>query len=155
MIDYSVCKLQNPMSEEEDVKYYARLQVSEVMDMEAFAEHVEAHASKFTCEEINAVLGTAVRCLRELLLQGCKIQLGSLGEYSMTVSSKGTRKAEDFTPQNIKQLRVRWTPGKKFRYMLDDAKFNMVASRAAQKAVLKAEKAGQDNVSLAAAKARN
>lgn len=148
MLNYSVCGMQNIQNEERDIKYYARLQVTEVLDMMAFAEHIEDHLGKYSAEEINAILGGAVRCLRELLLKGNKISLGALGDFHLTVSSEGTRKAEEFTPQNIKAMHVRWKPGKKFNNMLQDAKFSVVPSRKAQAAVLKAEKAGEKNVEL-------
>ena len=148
MLNYSVSGMQNIQSMEQDVKYYARLQIGETLDMMSFAEHIENHLGKYSAEEINAILGGAVRCLRELLLDGKKIQLGAMGAFHLTVSSEGTRKAEDFSPQNIKKVHVRWTPGPKFRDMLKDAKFTVVPSRKAQKAVLKAEKDGEKNVEL-------
>ena len=140
--------MQNIQNEERDIKYYARLQVTEVLDMMAFAEHIENHLGKYSAEEINAILGGAVRCLRELLLDSKQVSLGQLGKFKLSASSEGTRKADDFSPQNIKALRVRWTPGPKFSNLLKDAKFNVVASRKAQAAVLKAEKAGEKNVEL-------
>ncbi len=46
-------------------------------------------------------------------------------------------------------------PGTDFENLLTRAEFNQVASRAAQAATLKAEKAGETTVDLAAAKAGN
>ena len=49
------------------------------------------------------------------------------------------------TPDRVK---VQWEPGQQFKNLLDDAEFNLVASRSAQAAVIKAIKEGKTNVDL-------
>ena len=90
----------------------------------------------------------AVDCMREMLLEGKKIRLGDLGDFSLLLGSKGAESADKFTAQNINQVKVQWEPGKEFKNLLDDAEFNLVASRSAQAAVLKAIKEGKTNVDL-------
>ena len=90
----------------------------------------------------------AVDCMREMLLEGKKIRLGDLGDFSLLLSSKGAETADKFTAQNITQVKVQWEPGKEFKNLLDDAEFNLVASRSAQAAVLKAIKEGKSTVDL-------
>ena len=82
------------------------------------------------------------------MLEGKKIRLGDLGDFSVLLSSKGAETADKFTAQNINQVKVQWEPGKEFKNLLDDAEFNLVASRSAQAAVLKAIKEGKTNVDL-------
>ena len=90
----------------------------------------------------------AVDCMREMLLEGKKIRLGDLGDFSLLLGSKGAETADKFTAQNINQVKVQWEPGKEFKNLLDDAEFNLVASRSAQAAVLKAIREGKTNVDL-------
>ena len=90
----------------------------------------------------------AVDCMREMLLEGKKIRLGDLGDFSVLLGSQGAESADKFTAQNINQVKVQWEPGKEFKNLLDDAEFNLVASRSAQAAVLKAIKEGKTNVDL-------
>ena len=90
----------------------------------------------------------AVDCMREMLLEGKKIRLGDLGDFSLLLGSKGAESADKFTAQNITQVKVQWEPGKEFKNLIDDAEFNLVASRSAQAAVLKAIKEGKTNVDL-------
>ena len=90
----------------------------------------------------------AVDCMREMLLEGKKIRLGDLGDFSLLLGSKGAETADKFTAQNINQVKVQWEPGKEFKNLLDDAEFNLVASRSAQAAVLKAIKEGKTSVDL-------
>ena len=86
--------------------------------------------------------------MREMLLEGKKIRLGDLGDFSVLLGSQGAESADKFTAQNINQVKVQWEPGKEFKNLLDDAEFNLVASRSAQAAVLKAIKEGKTNVDL-------
>ena len=60
---------------------------------------------------------------------------------------------EKFTAENIKSVNIVFTPGTDFENLIGKAEFNVVASRVAQAATLKAEKTGATTVDLAAAKA--
>ena len=55
---------------------------------------------------------------------------------------------DKFTAQNITGVKVQWEPGQEFKNLRDDAEFNLVASRSAQAAVIKAIKEGKTNVDL-------
>ena len=67
---------------------------------------------------------------------------------SIRLSSKGAEDADKFIAQNITDVQVLWEPGSEFKNLLADAEFNLVASRSAQAAVIKAIKAGKVNVDL-------
>ena len=73
--------------------------------------------------------------MREMLLEGKKIRLGDLGDFSLLLTSKGAEDADKFTAQNITGVKVQWEPGQEFKNLRDDAEFNLVASRSAQAAV--------------------
>ena len=134
-------------------KAYAIAQYSEVMNIEKFARHISTHGCVYSRADISAILYLAVDCMREQLLEGKKIRLGDLGDFSINLTSKGADSAEKFSSQNITGVNVIWEPGMEFKSLFADAEFNLVASRSAQAATLKAEKAGETTVDLAAAKA--
>ena len=127
---------------------FAISQYTDVMTIEKFAKHITSHGSVYSRADISAILYMAVDCMREMLLEGKKIRLGDLGDFSLLLSSKGAETADKFTAQNITQVKVQWEPGKEFKNLLDDAEFNLVASRSAQAAVLKAIKEGKTSVDL-------
>ena len=104
--------------------------------------------SRINQADISAILYMTVDCMREQLLEGKKIRLGDLGDFSIVLSSKGAEDADKFTAQNITDVKVLWEPGSEFKNLLADAEFNLVASRSAQAAVIKAIKAGKANVDL-------
>ena len=127
---------------------FAISQYTDVMTIEKFAKHITSHGSVYSRADISAILYMAVDCMREMLLEGKKIRLGDLGDFSLLLGSKGAESADKFTAQNITQVKVQWEPGKEFKNLLDDAEFNLVASRSAQAAVLKAIKEGKTSVDL-------
>jgi len=120
------------------------------MTIEKFARHIADHGTTYSRADIMAILYMAVDCMREQLLEGKKIRLGELGDFSLSLSSKGAEKAEKFSSQNIQRVTVCWEPGSEFRNLLADAEFNLVATRSAQAAVLKAIKEGKTNVDISA-----
>ena len=131
-------------------KAFAVAQYAEVMTIEKFAKHISTHGCVYSRADITAILYIAVDCMREQLLEGKKIRLGDLGDFYVTLASKGAENANAFSAQNITDVKVQWEPGSEFKTLKDDAEFNLVASRAAQAKVLKAIKAGKTNVDLSA-----
>ena len=132
----------------EVLKAYAIAQYSDVMNIEKFARHISTRGCVYSRADISAILYLAVDCMREQLLEGKKIRLGDLGDFSINLSSKGADTAEKFSSQYITGVNVIWEPGMEFKSLLADAEFNLVASRSAQAALLKAIKAGQSVVDI-------
>ena len=128
---------------------FAVSQYSDIVTIEKFAKHITSHGSVYSRADISAILYMAVDCMREkMLLEGKKIRLGDLGDFSVLLTSKGAEDADKFTAQNITGVKVQWEPGQEFKNLRDDAEFNLVASRSAQAAVLKAIKEGKTSVDL-------
>ena len=149
MLDYSVSARYNPMEKNEPAKYYASSQSNEVMNLNEFAKHIATHGCVYKRADIAAVLTMAVDCLREMLLNGYKIELGDLGSFYISFSSEGTVTAKDFNPiHHIKAVNVNWERGVSFLNLKENAEFNLVAIRSVQKKVLKAMKNGESVVNL-------
>ena len=127
---------------------FAVSQYTDIVTIEKFAKHITSHGSVYSRADISAILYMAVDCMREMLLEGKKIRLGDLGDFSVLLSSKGAEDADKFTAQNITDVKVQWEPGQQFKTLRDEAEFNLVASRSAQAAVIKAIKEGKTSVDL-------
>ena len=127
---------------------YAVAQYSDVMTIEKFARHIATHGCVYSRADISAILYLAVDCMREQLLEGKKIRLGDLGDFSVSLTSKGAETADKFSAQNITDVKVLWEAGAEFKTLLADAEFNLVASRKAQQAVIAAIKDGKTVVDL-------
>ena len=105
---------------------FAVSQYSDVMIIEKFAKHISSHSSVYSRADISAILYMTVDCMRAQLLDGKTIRLGTLGDFSILISSTGAE----------------------FKNLIADAEFNLVASRSAQAAVIKAIKEGKANVDI-------
>lgn len=127
---------------------YATAQYSEVMTIEQFAKHIATHGCVYSRADIAAILYMAVDCMREQLLEGKKIRLGDLGDFSVAITCNGAESAEKFNAQSITGLNVVWDCGTQFKNLLQDASFNLVATRSAQAKVIKAIKSGESTVDL-------
>ena len=136
MIDYSVFMMGNPMDVDAAQKAYAKAQVSEIMPFSQFVKHIADHNGVFTRGTVKGVIADMCECLVEMLLEGKKVQLA------------------EFTESNITAVNIVFTPGEDFQNLRSRATFNPVASRIAQAATLKAEKAGKGTVDLDAAKGK-
>ncbi len=132
----------------ENQNAFAISQYTDIMTIEKFAKHITSHGSVYSRADISAILYIAVDCMREMLLEGKKIRLGDLGDFSILLTSKGAEDADKFTSQNITGVKDQWEPGQEFNNLRDDAEINLVASRSAQAAVIKAIKEGKTNVDL-------
>ena len=152
MIDYSVFMMKNPAKPEAPEKAYAKNQVSEIWTLEKFAKHIADHNGVYSRGTVKGVISDMCECLVEQLLNGNKIQLGELGTFGISISSMGADSLDKFTSKNIKAVNILFAPGVDFENLIGRAEFNLVASRSAQAATLKAEKAGETTVDLAAAK---
>lgn len=140
--------LANPLKPAEAKKAYGVAQYSEKMTLEQFSEHIGEHNSVYDAEDVQAILGKAVKCLREMLLSGKKVELGKLGTFSLSLQGNGAETAAKYNPDTyVKKVNVVWTPGTKFENLKTDATFNLVASRKAQKEAKKEAKAQDDSAS--------
>ena len=135
MVNYSIAIMSTkPGTKKENItetRAYAKTQISKVMDMSSFAQHIADHGSKYNRGDIYAILAQAVDCMRELILDGRKVTLGDLGAFYPQVKSTGAKTAEELTAQNITAVNVRWAPGKLFKNLRAEATFQCVPSRQA------------------------
>lgn len=153
MINYSVYLLPNPQDKEAAPKAYAKAQASEVMSFRNFVHHISDHGGHKR-GVVKGVLSDMCECLVEMILEGKKVQLDELGDFWLSLTSTGAESCQAFTAANITGVNIIFTPGMDFENLIGRACFNPVASRVAQAATLKAEKAGEGTVDLEAAKAK-
>lgn len=155
MINYSVYMMGNPIKPAEPEKAYAKNQINEVLTFDRFVRHIAHHNGVFSRGTVKGVISDMCSCLEEQLLNGNKVQLGELGTFSLSMKCNGATDIASFTSNNIEELVILFNPGPDFEGLRKRAVFNNVPSRIAQEATLKAEKAGQTNVDLEAAKKKN
>ena len=152
MIEYSIYMMGNPIKPEEPQKAYAKNQVREIWDLNKFCKHIASHNAGYSRGMVKAILSDMCDCIVEQLLNGNKIKLGEFGVFSITINCEGAESLEKFSEENIKSVNIKFNPGVDFENLVDKAEFKLVASRAGQAALLRAEKANETTVDLEAAK---
>lgn len=63
------------------------------------------------------------KILIRLLLEGHSVQLGDWGSFHLTCNSEGSDTKEEVTAQNIKNLNIRFIPGKELKQAINKATF--------------------------------
>ena len=138
MINYSICIMsKKPGTKKADYAQvgtaaYGTAQIHESLSFDDFCQHVADHNCPFSKGTIKGVLTDAVACIREQLLGGNKVTLGDLGSFHVELATEPADATDEFTSANIKAVNVRWTPGKRFLNLRQEAEFQVVPSRKAQ-----------------------
>ncbi len=129
-IKYSIgARCANPSKESKIKKIYALPQHKKILSLAELAQHIQNHGSTYDRGTIEGVLKKVVDCMREQLLEGNGVQLDELGTFYLSLHSKGADRADDFTQRNISDVTVRWKPGKPFKSLMHDAKFEIAPWR--------------------------
>ena len=141
-VKYSVALRKNPMDENEPKKAYANIQLTGVLNIAQFARHIQDHNTVFSTGTIVGVLTEMSHCLRELLMQGFKVDLGDLGIFYPSISSQGASTLEKFSEQNITKFGANYLMSEALKDMRPEVQFEKVPTRKAVAATLKAQVGG-------------
>lgn len=142
MLDYSVTLLPNPSNPEEAKKAYAYIQSRSQFGIDEIADHMVSHGCNYDRADIVAIIIKLVSCMRELLSDGYRIQLGDLGNFHLTCNSEGATSLKNFSRDNIKGINVRFKPSKRFNVQLSNISLHKVPTRAFAAAALELQLSG-------------
>ena len=138
MIEFVKTVRKNLQDPTEPEKTYALAQSRGTLHLEDVAQHISDHNSKYDEGDVYAVITQAMKCMRELLLDGYVLSMGKLGSFQVVLKSNGvaesvedpkTHKKPVFSAADINAIRVRWTPGASFRDLIEDADFRETITR--------------------------
>lgn len=139
-IPYSLAlRLAKPGKPEMGNKTFPVAQYATNMDLNALAQHMTSHSSKYNKGDVLAVATQLVDCIREQLLLGNRVSLGDLGTFYVSLKARSANNAEEFTTSNIQRVNVRWAPSERFKNLENEATYTFVGSREAQAEARKAE----------------
>lgn len=150
-LNYSIAMLSNPRDPARPKKAYARAQIGNKLTLRGFSKRI-ASQTTVSRADVSAVLISMLENLINALREGNQVNFGEIGKFRLQISSKGADKAELFTPHNITGVSIQFVPGSELKNLFNGLTFTPVPSRAAIRAVLKAERTGQTSVDLAKGK---
>jgi len=121
-IKFSVTPKKDPRDQNAAPKYYAIVKSEGRSDTNAVAKSIN-RMSTVSSVDTAAVLEAFLTIVPEELASGRIVELGDFGTFRVSVSSEGEEKAENVTARNITDVRVLFSPGKRFMQALDGAEF--------------------------------
>lgn len=140
-INYSLVKLASKFGDKAGVpKFYARAQMNESISLKKFAKLISMQTT-VSYADVTAVLISLQENMVIELQRGNQIDFGELGKFRLQLTSEGAATAAEFKSDiNIKGVNIQFIPGSDLANIFVGMEFEQVASRAVQKAALKAEK---------------
>jgi predicted histone-like DNA-binding protein len=121
-VKFNVSQRKNPRDLTAPPKYYVTVKSSGRADTNVIARSINS-MSTVSSVDTAAVLEAFLNVVPEKLAEGNIVELGDFGTFRVSVSSDGEVNAEDVTARNINDVRVIFTPGKRFAQVLDDVQF--------------------------------
>lgn len=121
---YSVTKRQNPLNREADSKYYASAEYGEEIDVNALAKEIFKSCT-LTPADVVAVIESFLDKMPQYLKSSNRIRLNKFGIFKLSFSSIGHKKAEDVNSNDIKNLRVLFTPSAELKKELSDVSYTV------------------------------
>ena len=122
-----------------DRKVYAVAQLSGSVATRELAKHIAVHGG-WGIGTVIGVIESLPECIKEFNLQGMKVDLGTIGSFYPSLTSRGEHNVDEFSAADITSVNISWKKGPKFKNLRDLCDFQLVASRADQAAALKAQK---------------
>ena len=146
-LNYSIAMLPNPMEKNDPHKAYAKAQINGELSLKELSKEVSNKCTVHSAD-VSAVLIATVETMLAALRDGKQVDFGELGKFRLQITSKGAITAEDFTADNITGVTIQFVPGDDLKGIFKGMEFNLVPSRYAQAALLRAQKKGETTVDL-------
>ena len=152
-INYSLVKLSSKFGDKAGVPlFYARAQMKDSISLKQFAKLISMQTT-VSYADVTAVLVSMQENMVIELQRGNQIDFGELGKFRLQLTSEGAATAAEFKSDiNIKGVNIQFIPGSDLANIFVGMEFEQVASRAVQKAALKAEKEGAKTLDIEEAK---
>lgn len=147
MLNYSIAMLKNPIKADEEAKAYAKSQIAGELSLKELGKRV-AKQTTVSRADVSAVLISTVENMIDGLHEGLQVDFGELGKFRLQITSNGAVTAEKFTAANITGVNIQFVPGEDLKDVFTGLEFAPVPTRAATRALLKAQKAGQTTVDI-------
>lgn len=124
MLTYKIIKQRNPLDENKEEMFYARLTDRQKCDLDDVAEIISSRSS-LTKSDIVATLMSLEDIIPKLLIAGSTVQLGKLGTFSLHSKVATYPKKSQVTWRSFLKLMIRFRPGKALKIRLQEVNFRL------------------------------
>ena len=122
MLFFNKVQRGNPLKPELPDKWYAILKSIGRVDEKEVAKQI-ADETTLNRKEAEMALAQFEKILIRLLLDGHSVELGDWGSFHLTCNSEGFATKDEVTGNAIKNLNIRFTPGKELKEAIQKATF--------------------------------
>jgi predicted histone-like DNA-binding protein len=121
-VKFTTTPKKDPRNLEAEPKYYAIVKSDGRADTQTIARSINS-MSTVSSADTAAVLEAFLYVVPEKLADGKIVELGDFGTFRVSVSSEGAAVPEEVTARSITDTKVIFTPGRRFKQMLDNIEF--------------------------------
>ncbi len=121
-VKFNVVERGNPADPQAPKKHYPSIVASGKVSQRDVAKRA-AEMSTVSAADTAAVLENFLTIIAQELAKGNIVQLGEFGSFWLRVETEGSVDQEDVRAASVKNVLVRFTPGKEFQQVLDAITF--------------------------------
>ena len=119
---YKLIQKVNPLEPDSNRKWYSSPVKTGTINNYQVSKGIAAKSSMTRGAVLN-VIENMVDEIPKYLMDGYRVNLNNLGTLRISMSSEGVNTPEDFTDDNIKNMRVVFTPSPEFKKSLKNIKY--------------------------------
>lgn len=119
---YRLIQKANPRELKSQRKWYVRPVKAGTVNNKQLSKDIAAKSS-LTKGAVMNVIENMVNEIPRYLMEGYSVSLSDLGTLRLSLSSEGADTPEKFSPENIKNVRVIFTPSPEFKRTLQNAQY--------------------------------
>ena len=128
-IKFNIVERGRPVHSEAPKKYYPSIQSTGRVSMEALAERA-SRMSTFSTPDMVAAIEILLAIIPDELAHGNIVELGNFGNSWLRSSAEGIEAPAKVRGDQITTLIPRFNPGKRFKRVLSQVKFEKMRKRA-------------------------
>ena len=121
-VKFNVVERGKPGSPETPKKFYPSIVSSGKISQREVAKHA-AEMSTVSIGDTSAVVENFLTIIGQELARGNIVQLGEFGSFWLRTETEGAETEDEVRAAQVKNVLVRFTPGKEFQEMLDKIVF--------------------------------
>jgi predicted histone-like DNA-binding protein len=140
-LNYSLVARRNPLKKDAPKLFYASAQKSGDLTYDEIQKSISSRTTA-TAGDISCVIESLLADIAAGLKAGKSVFLDKFGKFRLSFSSKGAATMKEFTTDMIRGIRIIFCPCKELRLSKKDLQFELMTTKAEQKAALKAKMNG-------------
>lgn len=122
-VKFNIVERGNPSNPTAPKKFYPSIQSSGRLTLRELAEQA-SDRSTLTVADITAAVESFLAIVPKELAKGNIVELGDFGSFWLKTTAEGADTLEEVRADQISTVLPRFNPGKQFKRMLDNIRFN-------------------------------